>query len=103
MTTGNLVQHGFESTIDTYLTQGSNGIFLPGGMGGGQENSKFEIWPLDQYVCQDSACVCNPKTLYYTRVDWAPSKYVCQDSTRVCNPKTLYYIGVDCVPSKYIC
>ena len=28
---GNLVQHGFPSTIDTYLTQDSNGISLPGG------------------------------------------------------------------------
>ena len=31
MTTGNLVQHGFQGTIDTYLTQESNRIFLPWG------------------------------------------------------------------------
>ena len=31
MTTGNLVQRGFSGTVDTYLTQDSNGIFLPGG------------------------------------------------------------------------
>ena len=37
---------------------------------------------------------------YYTGVHYVPGKYICQDSACVCSPKT-YYSGVDCAPSKY--
>ena len=72
---GNLVQHGFSNTIDTYLTQDSNGSFVPEGGGRCNRTQSLRFGPYT--MPSIPFFTVSPFSWFVYNTNWWSSRFYC--------------------------